>query len=159
MTLANACTVPVLVLFLVRELAKRLENTPLITNAVNPGYCVSALRRNLPSGPQRAARIAEILVGRSTEAGSRIIVWAAVGNSGRDEDELRGAYINLCKIAEPSDFVLSKTGNEVQKRLWVRVIALYVRALRMTTDLVLQDESIEVLSSVSPAFKEIVSSF
>ena len=61
----------------------------------------------------------EIIIGRSTEEGSRMLVWAGVGNNGR-EDELRGAYVNLCRIEEPSDFVISKVGQDVQKRLWVR---------------------------------------
>ncbi|KZV60107.1 short-chain dehydrogenase [Peniophora sp. CONT] len=126
----------VLILLLIRELSKHLERTPLIAVIVNPGYCVSALRRNLPSGAQRAARLMEIAVGRSTEEGSRMLVWSAVGNEDH-RDELRGAYINLCKIDEPSDFAISKVGQEVQKRLWA--------------------ESVEVLSAVSPAFKGIVS--
>ena len=112
-------TLLVLILLLVRELAKHLERTPLITVCVNPGYCASALRRNLPSGAQRGARLMEIAIARSTEEGSRILVWAAVGHHGH-EDELRGAYVNLCKVDEPSDFALSKLGQEVQKRVWVR---------------------------------------
>ncbi|VDB90977.1 unnamed protein product [Peniophora sp. CBMAI 1063] len=124
-----------LTLLLVRELAKRLEHTPIIAVVVNPGYCVSALRRNLPTGRQRVARFMEMAVGRSTEEGSRMLVWSAVGNEGR-EDELRGAYVNICKVDEPSDFVISEVGQEVQKRVWA--------------------ESVDVLSTVSPAFKQIV---
>ncbi|VDB90975.1 unnamed protein product [Peniophora sp. CBMAI 1063] len=125
-----------LILLLIRELSKHLERTPLIAVVVNPGYCVSALRRNLPSGAQRGARLMEIAIGRSTEEGSRMLVWTAVGNEGH-EDELRGAYINLCRIEEPSDFVISKVGQEVQKRVWA--------------------ESVDVLSAVSPAFKQVLS--
>lgn len=36
-------------LFFVRELASHLpEDFPLVTDAVNPGFCISALRRNVP---------------------------------------------------------------------------------------------------------------
>ncbi|VDC06484.1 unnamed protein product [Peniophora sp. CBMAI 1063] len=125
-----------LILLLIRELAKHLERTPIVAVVVNPGYCVSALRRNLPAGAQFGARVMEIIIGRSTEEGSRMLVWAGVGNEGR-EDELRGAYVNLCRIEEPSDFVISKVGQDVQRRLWA--------------------ESVGVLSAVSPAFKQVLS--
>ncbi|VDB90987.1 unnamed protein product [Peniophora sp. CBMAI 1063] len=124
-----------IILLLVRELAKHLENTPLIPVCANPGFCVSALRRNLSSAVQVASRLAEKVIARSTEEGSRMVVWSAVGNAGR-EDELRGAYVNLCKVDEPSNFVVSDVGQEVQKRVWA--------------------ECVEILSAVSPAFGEIV---
>lgn len=146
---------PVLILLLVRELSKRLAHTPLISVCVNPGYCVSALRRNLPAGSQRAARLMEIVVGRSTEEGSRMLVWAAVGDHGH-EDELRGAYVNLCKVDEPSEFAVSKVGQEVQARVWVCGTILRLRILSLITRVNLQAESVEALSSVSPSFKEVI---
>ena len=109
---------PVIILLLIRELAKHLEGTPLIAVCANPGFCKSALRRNLSSGVQALSQLAEMTVGRTTEEGSRMLVWSAVGNVGR-EDELRGAYVNLCKVDEPSDFIVSEIGQEVQKRVWV----------------------------------------
>ena len=90
----------------------------MIAVCANPGFCKSALRRNLSSGVQALSQLAEMTVGRTTEEGSRMLVWSAVGNTGR-EDELRGAYVNLCKVDEPSDFTISTIGQEVQKRIWV----------------------------------------
>lgn len=54
----------------------------------------------------------------TSEEGSRQIVFGAV--SGReDENKMRGAYINLSKVTEPSDFVISEEGGKVQERIWV----------------------------------------
>lgn len=60
----------------------------------------------------------EKILARSTEAGSRQLVWAAVG--GADHiDDLRGAYVSLAAVNEPSDYVISKEGFRAQTKLWV----------------------------------------
>ncbi|KAI9451348.1 hypothetical protein F5148DRAFT_1277741 [Russula earlei] len=66
--------------FFVRELTKRLPaNSPILVNAINPGFC------------NMLDTIVEALLARTTEKGSRQLVWAAVGGAGR-EFELRGGY-------------------------------------------------------------------
>lgn len=86
--------------------------------AVNPGYCKSQLGRNRPFFIGIIAAIGAALLARTTEQGSRQLVWAAVGGTGR-EFELRGAYVNKANLQEVSDYVLSDEGAVVQTRLWV----------------------------------------
>ena len=67
----------------------------------------------------------EILLARTSEQGSRQLIWACVG--GKDNvDELRGAYVSLMKIQEPSDFVVSEEGKLAQTKLWVNNYQSYL---------------------------------
>ena len=59
------------------------------------------------------------ILARTTEEGSRQLVWAAVGGAGR-EFELRGAYVSKADVREVSDYVLSDEGAVAQRRIWVR---------------------------------------
>ncbi|KAF8903501.1 hypothetical protein CPB84DRAFT_1845793 [Gymnopilus junonius] len=88
--------------FFVRALNDRLHRKPIIVNAANPGYCYSALRRNFTGFRLVFDRLMELFLARSTEAGGRIPVWAAVGAEEK-KDELRGAYINLMKGKKDQD--------------------------------------------------------
>jgi len=107
-------------IFFVRELTKRLPaNSPIIVTAANPGFCKSQLFRHVPFILHLASTIVMALLARSTEQGSRQLVWAAVGGAGREYD-LRGAYVNKADLQEVSDFVLSDDGAVAQKRIWVR---------------------------------------
>jgi retinol dehydrogenase-12 len=109
----------VLNIFFVRELTKRLPaNSPVIVTAVNPGFCKSQLGRNLPLVIRMLSKIMVALFARTTEEGSRQLVWAAVGGAGR-EFELRGGYVNMANLEEVSDYALSDEGTVVQTRLWV----------------------------------------
>jgi len=119
--------------FFVRELTKRLPaNSPVIVTAINPGYCKSQLRRHLPFPLYIFDRILEAFLARTTEEGSRDLVWAAIGGAGR-EFELRGGYVSSANLKEVSDYALSDEGAVVQTRLW--------------------DESVEILSGVEPKFE------
>jgi len=129
-------------IFFVRELTKRLPaNSPVIVTAVNPGFCKSQLGRNRSPVYRILGKILGALLARTTEEGSRQLVWAAVGGAGR-EFELRGGYVNKANLQEVSDYALSDEGAAVQTRLW--------------------DESVEILSGVEPKFestlREILSS-
>ncbi|KAI0300567.1 hypothetical protein B0F90DRAFT_1629757 [Multifurca ochricompacta] len=96
--------------FFVRELTKKLPaNSPVIVTAVNPGYCKSQLGRNLSFTMRIISVIFGALLARTTEQGSRQLVWAAVGGAGR-EFELRGAYVSKADLQEVSDYVLSDEG-------------------------------------------------
>lgn len=106
-------------LFFARELMSRLpEDSPLVINAVNPGLCVSGLRRNVPLAGQILFWFWDIFVSWSAERGSRQLVFGALGNKDKP-DELKGAYISSSKVVEPSDYVISDEGAKVQKQLWV----------------------------------------
>jgi len=123
-------------IFFVRELTKRLPaNSPVIVNAVNPGYCKSQLFRNLTLLARVLHQIMGPLLARTIEEGSRQLVWAAIGGGGR-EIELRGGYVDKASLQEVSDYTLSDEGAMMQTRIW--------------------DESIEILSRIEPKFESTV---
>ena len=57
--------------------------------------------------------------GRTSEEGSRQLIWAAIGAAGQ-EDSLRGQYIHNRKPMEVSDVILDEAGIKAQSALWVR---------------------------------------
>jgi len=120
----------------VRELTKKLPaNSPIIVTSVDPGFCMTQLARNLPFVARLYLMVQALVLIRTSEQGSRQIVWAAVGGAGR-EFELRGAYVNKADIDEVSDYVLSDDGAVAQRRIW--------------------EETVEILSRVDPKFESIV---
>ena len=149
----------VLNVFFVRELTKRLPaNSPVIVTAVNPGYCKSQLRRYLPLPLRILNSIVEVLLARTTEEGSRQLLWAAIGGAGR-EFELRGAYVSKATLQEVSDYVLSdeREGTALQTRLWVRDTSFCLnRIMGHIIENTFQDESVEILSRVEPKFENTV---
>ncbi|TFK49620.1 short-chain dehydrogenase [Heliocybe sulcata] len=74
---------------------------------------------------------------RTSEQGAYQLMWAALGPTNpSDNDHIRGAYVVDNEITEPSDFVISKEGHEVQERI--------------------RNETIEILRGVAPKISEIV---
>ncbi|KAJ7461186.1 hypothetical protein FB451DRAFT_1269156, partial [Mycena latifolia] len=105
-------------LFFVRALNARLPpGTPLIVNAVSPGYCYSELRRNLPGVVAAVDAVMEWFLAFTPERGSRQLVWGALAHQDHPE-KLRGAYISASKVMEVSDFVLSAQGALVEDHIW-----------------------------------------
>lgn len=68
-------------------------------------------------------KILHLLLGHTAEQGSRQLVWAALGPDGQDGPHVKplmsGAYIAVAQVKQPSDFVTSKTGWELQEKIWV----------------------------------------
>ncbi|PPQ97860.1 hypothetical protein CVT26_013029 [Gymnopilus dilepis] len=122
-------------LFFTRALNDRLAGKPIIVTSVNPGYCYSSLRRRLTGLQAIIDSLMEKALARTSEEGSRQLVYASVGGGYR-ADQLRGAYINLSKVEEPSDYILSKAGHEAQEKFW--------------------DTLVEELIKVDPKVKKIV---
>jgi hypothetical protein len=82
-----------LVLFAVRALAKRLEESkgPLVVvNTPNPSWCKSELMRENESFGNR---VGERMMARSTEEGSRALVHGIL--SGKESS---GQYIDNCQV-------------------------------------------------------------
>jgi NAD(P)-dependent dehydrogenase (short-subunit alcohol dehydrogenase family) len=109
----------------VRGLTARLpSSTPIVVTSVNPGFCHSELVRNMRGIVRVVVTIMQALLARSTETGSRTLVWAALaGLDGLDanlRDHMRGVYTEDCKIVEPSSFLFSPAGKAVEPRIWVR---------------------------------------
>ncbi|KZS88794.1 NAD(P)-binding protein, partial [Sistotremastrum niveocremeum HHB9708] len=123
------CVTKALNIFFVRALAARLPSYSTITvNAVTPGLCHSKV--NMPSHhitrdlKGMGAAIYEVFVylfARSTEAGSRTIVHAALSGS---QENMQARYLNTCHVAEESDYILSAEGKRVQDRLWEETVAI-----------------------------------
>ncbi|KAL4251843.1 NAD(P)-binding domain superfamily protein [Pleurotus pulmonarius] len=108
----------------------------VIANSVNPGFCYSDLRRDMQS---IFVRIIELLLARSAEEGARQVIWGAVATPPESQggvNSLRGAYVSLAKIEEPSDFVISEKGNQFKQILW--------------------DDTVKTLSKVDPRVQPIV---
>jgi NAD(P)-dependent dehydrogenase (short-subunit alcohol dehydrogenase family) len=108
----------VLNVFFARGLSERLRDKPIIVNTVDPGYCHSDLARHTTGLTAWAAWLLKQLLARSTEQGSRQLIWACIG--GKDNiDQLHGTYISSMRVLEPSDFVVSEEGKRAQTKLWV----------------------------------------
>ncbi len=119
-------TSTVLNVLFARALSDKLHHKSLIVNSVNPGFCISEFRRTF-SGFQGVVNwLMEKTLARSTEEGSRQLVWAAVGGADR-LDDLRGAYVSLATVEESSDYVISQEGHWAQRKLWV-IIAFISRS-------------------------------
>ena len=130
----------------------------MIVTAVNPGYCKSQLRRYLPWPLRILNGILEVLLARTTEEGSRQLLWAAIGGAGREFD-LRGAYVSKATLQEVSDYVLSdeREGAALQTRLWVRDTSFCLNwIMGHIIENTFQDESIEILSRVDSKFESTV---
>ena len=112
--------------FFARGLSERLLGKPVIVNAVNPGFCYSALRRHITGLRAWSIWLMELCLARTSEQGSRELIWACIG--GKDNiDQLRGAYISSMEVREPSDFVIGEEGKRAQTKLWVNNHLSYYR--------------------------------
>ncbi|EAU81704.1 retinol dehydrogenase 12 [Coprinopsis cinerea okayama7 len=102
-------------LFIARRLAESLKDTPIVTNIVNPGYCLSELQRDAGFLQRIFGMIMNLLIARTGEEGARQLVWAAVSE---DKGDLRGAYVSAMAVQEPSDWSLSEEGLTAEDKLW-----------------------------------------
>ncbi|KAJ7459715.1 hypothetical protein FB451DRAFT_1563441 [Mycena latifolia] len=108
----------------VRALNARIAaSTPLVVNAVNPGYCYSNIRQSFSGIMAVMDRLMEMLLALPTEKGSRQLVWAALGQQ-ESADKLRGEYISLQRVDEVSDFILSPEGVRAQDHIWDELVAI-----------------------------------
>jgi len=123
-------------LLFARALASRLPpSCPIIVNCIDPGFCVSQLRRDYRFPAAQLDQLLNLILAHSSEEGSRQLVWGAVGGQGREE-ELKGAYISDSDVREPSDYVIGEEGKIVQDRAW--------------------DDTMKILSKISPKVTQII---
>ncbi|KAG2018640.1 hypothetical protein CC2G_008058 [Coprinopsis cinerea AmutBmut pab1-1] len=108
-------------LFITRSLAEVLKNTPIIANVVDPGFCYSDLRREASRIQQFAFKMLEKFMARTTEEGSRQLVWAALAQE-EGGLKLRGAYVDSMAVVEPSDYSISHKGLRAQEVLWAAMV-------------------------------------
>ncbi|KAK4127592.1 NAD(P)-binding protein [Parathielavia appendiculata] len=117
-------TTKLLDILLVQELAERLDaasagSSPIVVNTANPGLCESSLFRDIHTIGQFLLSVAKLCIGRTSEEGSRALMAAVAG--GR---ESHGKYVDSGKVDDPSPFVLSEKGKEVQKKVWDELVTL-----------------------------------
>ncbi|OIW29654.1 short-chain dehydrogenase/reductase-like protein [Coniochaeta ligniaria NRRL 30616] len=113
-------TSKLLVTMIARELATHLASSPsnpVVLNIVTPGFCKSQIFRNLPFPGKLGISAVLAVIGRTTEVGSRTLVSAAA--AGR---ETHGKYLDSCVVTEPSAFVRSEEGMEVQSRVYAELM-------------------------------------
>lgn len=84
----------VLGVYFARTLNDRLAGKPLIINTVDPGFCKSSIGRNRKGVESFIFNLLSKTVGRTSEEGSRQLVWAAVGGEDQKEN-LRGAFVDM----------------------------------------------------------------
>jgi retinol dehydrogenase-12 len=123
-----------------RSLGARIaESSPLIIDCLTPSLCHSDLGRDLPLLLMPLMKVFMFVFARKTIEGAKTYVWAALAGKSQDQDalrkDLRGAFTMDCEIAEPSDYVLSKEGQEAENKLWVSATVPYVKtAIIMLTN-------------------------
>ncbi|OJA16309.1 hypothetical protein AZE42_03380 [Rhizopogon vesiculosus] len=100
-----------------RELAARLPSpTPLVVTAVNPGLCHSSIMRNAKNSLFGIFfAVVKWLFARTTEMGSRNIVYAALATN---EQAMHGKYMSGCEVVEECDYLLSAEGKVFSQKLW-----------------------------------------
>ncbi|KAF9526086.1 NAD(P)-binding protein [Crepidotus variabilis] len=109
--------------FFTRALASRTSSSsPVIINTVNPGLCYSNLRQYNSIISQITNYLIEKALARTTEEGSRQLVWAALGSEGADERALHGAFITDMRVQEAADSVVGVGGKELEDKLWVDLV-------------------------------------
>ncbi|KAJ3737515.1 hypothetical protein DFJ43DRAFT_987156 [Lentinula guzmanii] len=116
----------VLNIFFARALQTRLSKfCPIVVNSVDPGYCISDLRRSIVSGPRGwLFWLMDRLVAYSSEEGSRSLIHAALaGNkatigASENETKYKGVYLSTQKIATVSKFARSEAGLRLQETFW-----------------------------------------
>ncbi|KAM0471343.1 hypothetical protein ACHAP7_009117 [Fusarium lateritium] len=103
------------VLYLVREIAARLEGSEksnVIINTPNPSYCKSdLLRENLSSAPPD-------FMARTPEMGSRALVAGVLAGP-----ESNGKYMTNCHVREPACHVTNQTGAKIQSAIFEELMS------------------------------------
>ncbi|KIM23280.1 hypothetical protein M408DRAFT_27971 [Serendipita vermifera MAFF 305830] len=70
------------------------------------------------------------LFARTTEEGAKTLVWASL-----EDKVVPGTYSSSCGFIDPSKFVLSAEGNEIQKKLWKEVGEVVVQVAPETASI------------------------
>ncbi|KAF6763204.1 short-chain dehydrogenase [Ephemerocybe angulata] len=112
-------------IFIMQSLAELLQDTRVIVTSMTPGYCASDLDRGFRAAGGLLGMINALrkwLLARTSEQGARQIVYAAVG-SWDDPEKLRGTYLNLHEIQEPSDHAIGEKGKRRRDILWADLVS------------------------------------
>ncbi|RFU32271.1 hypothetical protein B7463_g4089, partial [Scytalidium lignicola] len=107
-----------LVIYAVREFADRSKASDrgqIILNTPNPSFCKSNLARESQGGA--GFKMAEKLLARSTEEGSRTLVDGLFAGQNSN-----GAYLTNCHVQTPARHVTGQWGKQVQKAFFKELV-------------------------------------
>jgi retinol dehydrogenase-12 len=110
----------------IRELAPAMTASgkpPVVLNTLTPGLCHSELMRDAVFPLNIIAWVGKLLLARTTEMGSRCLVWAAGAGP-----ETHGEYMADCKPHPPSRWVRGEKGQITQRRFYEELLA-YLEAV------------------------------
>ncbi|KAG7091762.1 hypothetical protein E1B28_008164 [Marasmius oreades] len=129
----------ILATMLIRRFQAHLPpNSPTVTCcAVNPGFCLSELRRGVTGEAAEEYRKMEEELAFTAEEGSRQLLYAAIGQRDREE-EVRGGYVSFMKVTECSDFILGEEGQKLENKLWTETMDVLGKVDERTKDIVKQ---------------------
>jgi retinol dehydrogenase 12 len=105
---------------IIRELAPAMTASgkpQVILNTMMPGFCISDLTRHATFPLNFFVWLGTVLIGRTTEMGSRTLVAGA--EAGKDS---HGMYMTDCKVSEASAWVRSEKGKEIQRKLYEELL-------------------------------------
>ena len=105
---------------------KASDQSQVIVNLVNPGWCATSLGRYKPEPFMQ--RVMAMIFRRTGEMGSRTLVHGAL--AGRESD---GNYLSECQVKEQSTYVRSGEGKEMSRRLYKEVVERLERAEKGVT--------------------------
>jgi retinol dehydrogenase-12 len=100
----------------VREITETSAKAPypVVINMLNPGFCHSALIREMNSGMFIFMAIVKVIAGaRTTEVGSRTLV-----NAAQFGPESHGKFLSDAKVDEVADWIRTDEGKETQVKVW-----------------------------------------
>lgn len=109
---------------LAREIVARLKSNsnfiahPITINLVNPGLCFSNLGRD-NNTPSLMARLAYMILGRTTEVGGRCLVLAAAAPKSS-----HGEFQSDGKKQDVEAWICTSLGVKVQKKVWEQTVLI-----------------------------------
>ncbi|RFU71831.1 short-chain dehydrogenase reductase sdr [Trichoderma arundinaceum] len=107
-----------LVVYVVREIAERTKSSnkgKFIINTPNPSWCKSELSREVDSA---SMRMAEKVLARTTEEGSRTLVHGLLA-----DETSNGHYLTDCHVQVPAKHVTNQWGQKAQKKFFDELVA------------------------------------
>jgi len=113
-----------LVVMLGQQFAKHFPLNNVTWTEVDPGYCMSSLDQNLPFGVYHFALAMRWLFGRTTELGSRNLLWASLAGSKEGVDG-KGTYISSCAPLRPHPFLQTEKGKAAEERIYKQTVTLF----------------------------------
>ncbi|TCD63925.1 hypothetical protein EIP91_004772 [Steccherinum ochraceum] len=98
-------------------------DAPLIVTTIDPGFCISELRRSVDRGQWDDL----LKTARTTEEGSRQLILGALGEKG-GIDAWRGGYLSDNELKPFGEWVRSDEGKAVQERVWKETLDISIKA-------------------------------